>query len=160
MLNPEHLSAVARAINNCPFFKHMSMEILEIGNGFSVVAAQIQREHMNPFGGLHGGVYASVIDTAAYWSVYGDLPEENGLVTIDLNVDLLAPAGDGRILVKGKKIKTGKTLALAEAEMFDGKGKLLAHGSSKLMVTRNKQSMHDVVGYLKVAEMPVKFLED
>jgi hypothetical protein len=42
----------------------------------------IEKKHMNPFGGIPGGVYASAIDTAAYWSAYCDLPEEKGLVSI------------------------------------------------------------------------------
>jgi uncharacterized protein (TIGR00369 family) len=53
---------------------------------------------MNPFGGLHGGVYASAIDTAAYWSAYFDLPEENGLISIDIKVDFLAPVLDERVI--------------------------------------------------------------
>jgi uncharacterized protein (TIGR00369 family) len=159
-LNPEHLMAVINAINDCPFFKHMSMEVVEIGSGYSVVAAEIRRKHMNPFGGLHGGAYASVIDTAAYWSAYCDLPEENGLVSIDLKVDFLAPVIDGRIIIKGQRIKAGKTLYLAEAKMFDGNGSLLAHGTSKLMVTSNQQSINDVADYLGSGRLPKKFLEE
>jgi uncharacterized protein (TIGR00369 family) len=157
-LNPEHLKAVINTINDCPFFKHMSMAVVEIGSGYSVVAAEIRRKHMNPFGGLHGGAYASVIDTAAYWSAYCDLPEENGLVSIDLKVDFLAPVIDGRILIKGQRIKSGKAIYLAEAKMFDGNGRLLAHGTSKLMVTPNQQSIHNVVDYLGSGKLPKKFI--
>jgi hypothetical protein len=80
--NPAHLKAVISAINTGPFFKHLSIRVTEIGVGYSVVVMKIGKKHMNPFGGLHGGVYASAIDTAAYWSAYCDLPEQNGLVSI------------------------------------------------------------------------------
>ncbi len=70
---------------------------------------------MNPFGGLHGGVFSSVLDTAAYWSAYCDLQEDQGLVTIDLKVDLLAPAIGKTIIATGKRIKSGRTLVLTES---------------------------------------------
>ena len=134
------------------------MEVIEIGIGYSVVAAKIQKNHMNPFGGLHGGVYASAIDTAAYWSAYCDLPEKNGLVSIDIKVDFIAPVINGKILIKGQSIKAGKTIHLTEARMLDGNGKLLAHGTSKLMVTHNQQSINDVVEYMGSSKLPEKFI--
>jgi uncharacterized protein (TIGR00369 family) len=156
-LNPEHLKSVIIAINNAPFFKHLSMSVTEIGVGYSVVTLDIGTEHMNPFGGLHGGVYASAIDTAAYWSAYCELPEENGLITIDIKVDFLAPVSSNNIIINGCRIKSGKTLYLTEAKMSDRKGTLLAHGTSKLMVTRN-QSVVDLVKYIGSGKLPPKFL--
>ena len=158
-LNPEHLKAVISVINKGPFFKHMSMRVTELSVGFAVVVIEIGREHMNPFGGLHGGAIASAIDTAAYWSAYGDLPEENGLVSIDLKVDFLAPVSAERVVVNGQRIKSGKTICLAEAKMSDRNGKVLAHGTSKLMVTRNRQSIIDVVKYVGSSNLPHKFLK-
>lgn len=156
-LNPDHLKAVISIINDCPFFKHMSMKVTEIGLGYSVVAAKIRKNHMNPFGGLHGGVYASAIDTAAYWSAYCDLPEKSGLVSIDIKVDFIAPVTDGNIMIKGQSIKAGKTIHLTEAKMFDINGKLLAHGTSKLLVTHHQQSINDVVEYIGSSKLPQKF---
>ena len=65
-LNPDHLKSVIDIINKGPFFMHMSMRVTELGIGYSKVVAEIGEEHMNSFGALHGGVYTSVIDTAAY----------------------------------------------------------------------------------------------
>jgi uncharacterized protein (TIGR00369 family) len=159
-INPAHIRAVIKAINTGPFFKHLSIRVTEIGVGYSAVVMEIGKKHMNPFGGLHGGVYASVIDTAAYWSAYCDLPEENGLVSIDLKVDFLAPVLHNRVIINGQRIKSGKTIYLTEAKMCDRDGKVLAHGTSKLMVTRGKQSIQDVVAYVGSSKLPQKFLED
>jgi uncharacterized protein (TIGR00369 family) len=157
--NPEHLKAVIKAINNGPFFKHMSIKVTEIGVGYSVVVMGIGKKHMNPFGGLHGGVYASAIDTAAYWSAYCDLPEEDGLVSIDLKVDFLAPVPHEKVIINGQRIKSGKTIYLTEAKMCDRNGKVLAHGTSKLMVTKDKQSIKDVVDYVGSNKLPHKFIK-
>ena len=157
-LNPEHIKSVIEMINKGPFFMHIAMRVTELDVGYSKVVATISKKHMNPFGGLHGGVFSSVIDTAAYWSAYCDLKEDQGLVTIDLKVDLLAPVFDKTIIVTGKRIKSGKTLFLTEAQMFNENGKVLAHGTSKLMVTHNKQTIDDVVDYLSAEKLPNKFL--
>jgi len=106
-LNPKHLAAV---INQGPFFRHMSIQVTEIGWGISEVVTTIKEEHMNPFGSLHGGVYTSALDTAAYWAADCDLTEERGLVTIDIKVDLLAPILDQQVITKGARIKSGKTI--------------------------------------------------
>ena len=58
-LNPKHVEAVMTMINQGYYFKHLSMFVKDIGMGYSLVEVDIGDEHLNPFGGLHGGVYAS-----------------------------------------------------------------------------------------------------
>lgn len=159
-LNPEHLKSVIDMINKGPFFMHMSMRVTELGVGYSKVVAEIGKKHMNPFGAIHGGVYASVIDTAAYWSAYCDLPEEQGLVTIDLKVDFLSPVLDQKVIVNGKRVKAGKTIYLTEAQMINENGKVFAHGTSKLLVIHNKQTMNEVVDYVSAERLPSKFVKE
>lgn len=157
-LNPTHIKAVIDLINRGPFFKHLSMVVTELGLGYSKVELVINKQHMNPFGGLHGGVYASAIDTAAYWSAYCELPEESGLVSIDIKVDFLAPILGKKVLIEGKRIKSGKTIFLTEASMTDPSGKILAHGISKLMTTQNQQTIIDATKYLNKEKLPPKYL--
>ena len=160
-LNPSHVKAVLEVINQGPYFNLLSMPIKEIGMGHSLIELTIGRKHLNPFGALHGGVYASAIDTAAYWSVYGECEEGVGLITIDLKVDFLAPASTGVMTVKGRRIRRGKTMCLAEATAFDEKGKWLAHGTSKLLVLRDRdtQTMAEAFAAAGVGDLPPKFIE-
>src|SRR5512139_1970678 len=140
-LNPLHVEAVIEVINKGPFFRHLSMAVKELGIGYAVVELNISNEHLNPFGGLHGGVYASAIDTAAYWSVYCEVDEDAGLISIDLKVDYLATINTGKLITMGRSMKIGRTMCLAEATILDSDDKWLAHGSSKLMVTKDLQAM-------------------
>ncbi len=158
MLNPEHVKAVIDIINHGPYFRHLSMPVIDLGVGFSVVELSIGNEHLNPFGGLHGGVYASAIDTAAYWAVYCELDEGVGLISIDLKVDYLAPANSGKMIIKGHRIKMGKTMCLAEATAFDQNEKWLAHGISKMMVTQGHQTMKDAMDFVGDGHLPPKFI--
>lgn len=157
-LNPEHITAVLNAINQGPYFKHLSMPVKEMGAGYALVEVAVRKEHLNPFGGLHGGVYASVIDTAAYWAVYCELDERVGFISIDLKIDYLAPISSGMIITKGRSIKIGKSMCLAEATATDGNGKWLAHGTSKMLVTKGLQTIEDALGFTGTRAIPPKFI--
>jgi uncharacterized protein (TIGR00369 family) len=155
-LNPGHVEAVLRAMNEGPFFKHLSIVIKEIGISYSVVELEIGKEHLNPFGGVHGGVYASAIDTAAYWAVYCDVDENMGYTTLDVKVDYLAPASIGKMIVKGRGIKIGKTVCLSDATAFDQAGKCLAHGTSKLLLGEGLQTISGALEFMGAGRLPPK----
>jgi len=157
-LNPKHVEAVVDLINQGPFFKLLSIQVKDLGKGYSLVEIDVGNEHLNPFGGLHGGAYASVIDTAAYWSVYCELDENVGLTSLDLKVDFLAPANVGKMMVKGRSIKMGRTICLAEATAFDQQEKWLAHGVSKMMVLQGPQTIRDAADFIGRASLPPKFI--
>jgi len=157
-LNPKHVETVLKIINQSPYFKHLSMVVKEMGAGYATVELDIGKKHLNPFRGLHGGVYASAIDTAAYWAVYCELAEAAGFITVDLKVDYLAACNSGKLLVKGRSIKIGRTMCLAEATVFDQKDKQLAHGVSKLMVVQGLQTIKDAADLAGEKNLPPKFL--
>jgi uncharacterized protein (TIGR00369 family) len=157
-LNPAHVQAVIKAINEGPFFKHLSMPVKEMGIGCSMVELKIGNEHLNPFGGIHGGAYASVIDTAAYWAAYCELEEGVGLISIDLKIDYLAPISSGVITARGRSIKIGRTMCLAEATATDKNGKWLAHGTSKMMITKGLQTIEDAFRFTGLPALPPKFV--
>jgi uncharacterized protein (TIGR00369 family) len=157
-LNPDHVKAVIKAINQSPFFKHLSMSVKEMGVGYSIVELKVGNEHMNPFGGIHGGAYASVIDSAAYWAAYCEIDEKVGLISIDLKIDFLAPISKGLIITKGRSIKIGKSMCLSEATATDKKGKWLAHGTSKMMVTKGLQTIENALNFTGAETLPPKFI--
>ena len=109
-LNPRHIDAVLDVINHAPFLRHLSMVVKDIGPGYSLIELNMGNEHLNPFGAIHGGAYSSAIDTAAYWAFYCDMEENKGLISLDLNIDFLAPVNSGKLIIEGKRIKLGLSL--------------------------------------------------
>ncbi|SBW09834.1 Thioesterase superfamily protein [uncultured delta proteobacterium] len=158
-LNPAHIASLLELLNQSPYSRLLSMEITAMGPGHALVAAALGEKHRNTFGGLHGGVHASVIETAAYWALYCDLPEDAGMVTLDLAVTDLAPAKNGELRAEARRIKAGRTICLAEVTVTDATGKLLAHGTSKLMVTPGLQSVRQSVAAMGREPLPPKFLD-
>jgi uncharacterized protein (TIGR00369 family) len=133
-LNPDYLFAVRKFINNCPYFRLLSMNVLELSPGHALMEAVVEEKHLQAFGFVHGGALASIIDTAAFWSAFCDLDENTGITTVDLKLNYLAPVKEGKLIARGKRLKMGKTLGLGEAEILNGDGKLIAQGTSTLIV--------------------------
>ncbi|NPV93039.1 MAG: PaaI family thioesterase [Firmicutes bacterium] len=158
-LNPEHIKAVIELINQGPYFRLLSMEVKELDIGYARVEVDMEDKHLNPFGGIHGGVYSSLIDTAAYWAVYCEVEENAGLISLDLKVDNLSPVKDGRLVVEGRRIKAGRSVCLAEASVVDSHGRRLAHGTSKQMVTPGLQTINQAVEAMGYKPLPPKFID-
>ena len=158
-LNPEHIKALIELANQGPYIRLLSMEVKELSVGCARVEVELQDKHLNPFGAIHGGVYASLIDTAAYWAVYCDIEEDAGLISLDLKIDNLSPGKSGRLVVEGRRIKAGRSVCLAEAAVVDSDGKCLAHGTSKQMVTHGLQTVNQAVLAMGYKPLPPKFIE-
>ena len=137
-LNPAYLQQLYELVNTSPFPSHLPMRIVEVGAESARVELDIDQCHMQPFGIVHGGVIATLIDTATFWAGFGTIPEDAGLVNVDLKLNYLQTVTRGRLLALGRAIRTGRTISYCEAEVRSDDGSLIAHGSSTLMVLPGK----------------------
>jgi len=152
-LNPEYVKMICKKAEASPYFQLLSMKLLHFEIGACELKIEIQAaKHMQPFGRVHGGVLASIIDAAAFWAVFPEIDEDKGMTSVDLKINYLAPAISGVLLARGTRIKTGQTLSLGEAKVTDGSGKLLAYGTSTLIALPKSSFQADGVS------MPRKFL--
>jgi uncharacterized protein (TIGR00369 family) len=134
-INPQYVQMAMKEVNRCPYFQLLSMTLQEMGIGKCLVEIELQEKHLQPFGVVHGGVFSTIIDAATFWAVYPEVPEKTGMTSVDLKLNYLAPAtAPGKLFARGRRIKIGKTLGLGEAEVTDDKGRIVAHGTSTLMV--------------------------
>jgi len=133
-LNPDYLRAVLSTVNRCPYFQLISMSIVEIGEESSRLEICLGHQHLQPFGMVHGGVFSSLVDATAFWAVFPLLEEGQGLTTVEMKLNYLAPAVSGKMIGRGVCIKLGKTLALGQAEVSDEQGRILAHGTATMMI--------------------------
>ena len=133
--NPEYIEKVNQLVNRSPYFDLLSMEIAKVGVGFSELKIDIAKKHLQPFGFVHGGVYASIIDAAAFWALFYDIDDpDTGVTTVDLKLNYLAPTVSGQLIAIGRRIKMGRTLGYADVEVSDADGRILAHGSSTVIL--------------------------
>jgi uncharacterized protein (TIGR00369 family) len=152
-LNPEYLKTVLRQVNTSPYFTLLSMQIKDLDWGHSRLEVVVQEKHLQPFGNVHGGVFSSLIDAAAFWAVYTQVDDGVGMTTVEMKLNYLAPAAKGYMIAKGRGIRVGKTLCLGEASIENEGGLLLAHGTATMMILKDLRLQGE-------SDVPPKFLDE
>jgi uncharacterized protein (TIGR00369 family) len=101
--------------------------------------------HFNPIGSVHGGVFATLLDSAMGCAVHTVLPAGTRYTTLDISVKYLRPLGldSGPLRCEGLVVHHGARTALAEGRLFDGAGRLCAHATSTCMLFRLRQQRTD-----------------
>jgi uncharacterized protein (TIGR00369 family) len=118
-----------------PIATLLGFDLVEVHEGRVVFAAHPGQEHYNPIGMVHGGLAATLIDSATGCAVHTTLPAGTGYTTTDVQVRFVRPItrDTGRIDCVGQVVHRGRTLATAEARLTAG-DKLLAHGTASLLI--------------------------
>jgi len=113
-----------------PIAGTLSFWLTEIGDGVAVFEGEAGPHLLNPLGIVHGGWALTLIDSAAGCAAHTLLPAGVSYATIETKADFSRPLAKdaGRVLGRGRRIIS------CEARMVDAKGRLLAHGTSTLMV--------------------------
>ena len=116
----------------------MGMWITEVSEGRVVFAAEPAEYHYNPLGTVHGGVMATLLDSALGCVVQSMLPAGIGYTTVELKVNYLRPitVKTGTVYCEGKIIYVGGRIATAEGRLTDAEGKLYAHGTTTCLILR------------------------
>lgn len=129
---------LARELPAPPILSLVGFELASFGEG-RVVFTMVPGEHQyNPLGTVHGGVYATLLDSAMGCAVHTTLPAGVGYTSLDLDVKFLRPmtADTGEVSATGWVVNAGRRTALAQAELRDGADRLLATGSSSCLLLR------------------------
>jgi uncharacterized protein (TIGR00369 family) len=119
-----------------PIMKLMDVESVTAVFGSVTVKLRPQEFHYNPLGTVHGGVIATLLDTAAACSVHSTLPAGMGYTSMDLTTKFLRPVtvDSGLLTCTGTVLSQGRRTALAQAQLTDEEGRLLAHATSSCLI--------------------------
>ena len=103
----------------------------EVDEGRFALVVHPEPFHENPLGTVHGGVLATLLDTAASCAVHSTLPAGVGYTTTDLHVRFTGTVRPqtGPVRCEGRVLHKGRTTAMAEARLTDGADRLLAHAT-------------------------------
>ena len=134
----EMLRAMVRGELPAPPVMHTlgmgGFEVLEEGR--CVFTMRAQEFHYNPIGTVHGGVISTLLDSATGCAVHSTLPAGWGYTSLDLTTKFLRPVtvDSGLLRCEGSVINRGLTTALAQAQLFDQAGRLVAYASSSCLL--------------------------
>ena len=136
--NPEYIRELIHIVNTSPYPSHMAMRLVAIDIDMADIELETGHFHHQPYGIVHGGVLATLIDTATFWAAFMRIPEDAGFVNIDLKLNYFKPVINDRLRAEGRAIRSGKLISYSEARILTVNNELIAHGTSTLMTLPRK----------------------
>jgi uncharacterized protein (TIGR00369 family) len=85
-------------------------------------------------GGVHGGVYATLLDSAGWFTAAAAHEVDCWLATAEMSIHFLLPVEGSALQAKGRLIKTGKRQDVAEVHLYDGDGRLVGHATGTFII--------------------------
>ena len=127
---------IAGQIPAPPSARTLSFEIIEVGDGYVRYEGRPGPHLLNPLGVVHGGWALTLIDTVTACAVHSRLPAGVGYTTIETkaNFSRAIRPDTGPVRAEGKIVTLGRQIGTAEGWLKDGEGRVLAHGTSTIMI--------------------------
>jgi uncharacterized protein (TIGR00369 family) len=143
---PDPVARVQASFAKQGLMSHIGARLGRIAPGeVEIVLApspQVGQQH----GFVHAGAVAAIADSAAGYSALTLMPASAGVLTTEFKINLLAPAAGDRLVARGRVVKAGRTLTLAQAEVFaetGGGSKLVALLTATLMTIEGREGIGD-----------------
>jgi uncharacterized protein (TIGR00369 family) len=119
-----------------PIGQTLDFLMVHVEHGVAVFQGRPGVAHYNPMGTVHGGWFATLLDSAVGCAVHTTLAPGQGYTTAELKVNIVRPLTDRVPLVRaeGRVIHVGRRMATADGRLVDADGKLYAHASTTCFV--------------------------
>jgi uncharacterized protein (TIGR00369 family) len=117
---------------------------IHIETGLAVFQGRPQLRHYNPLGTVHGGWFATLLDSAVGCAVHSTLPAGKAYTTLELKLNIVRALTDAVPLVRaeGRLVHAGRQVATAEGRLVGPDGKLYAHATTTCLVFEQRPSAH------------------
>jgi uncharacterized protein (TIGR00369 family) len=114
----------------------LGYDVTEAVSGRVVITAEPNDTHLNPAGTVHGGFSATLLDSCMGLALLSTLEKGVGQTTLEFKISLVRPItpGTGLITAEGVVMSRGRRIGTAEGRITDGKGRLLAHGTTTCLI--------------------------
>jgi len=118
----------------------VGFRILEVEPGRAVFELEAGPQHANPMGTLHGGILCDLADAAMGIAYASTLSESESFTTLELKINFFKPVWNARLTATARVVKRGKTVGMAECDVVDASGSLVARASSTCMTLAGKMA--------------------
>jgi uncharacterized protein (TIGR00369 family) len=137
MSGKEHLQAIIDgALPPPPMAIAMSFKMVAVEDGAVSFLANPAAELLNPLGGVHGGWALTLIDTVAGCAAHSALPAGVSFASVETRTNFcrVIHPDTGQVRAEGRVVSRGRRFISAEGKIIDRKGRVLARGTSTVMV--------------------------
>ena len=120
----------------------LGYDVTEAASGRVVITAEPSDDHLNPAGTVHGGFSATLLDSCMGLAVQSTLEKGLGSTTLEFKISLVRPITPetGTIRAEGIVLSSGRRVGTAEGRITDGKGRLLAQGTTTCLIFENERA--------------------
>ena len=136
----DRFTAGFRGEGQVPVAKLVGFRPTAIDRGAAVFELAAGPQHANPMGTLHGGIICDVADAAMGTAYASMLDDEETFTTLEMKINFLRPFWNGTLVATARVVKAGRTIGLAECDVTDGDGRLVARAMSTCMTLRGEAS--------------------
>jgi len=114
----------------------LGYDVVDVESGRVVIAITPTGGHLNPWGTVHGGLAATILDTCMGLAIQSMLDKGIGSTTLEFKVSLVRAITEdtGEIRAEGKVLNCGRRIGTADGRVTDAKGRLLAHGTTTCLI--------------------------
>jgi len=119
-----------------PIGAPLNFALVEVGDGFAAFEGEPSEALLNPMGTVHGGWALTLIDSATACACLSQLPSGAAMTTVETKGNFSRPIlkDSGRVRCEGRVVARGRRIVSSEARVLDAAGRVLAHGTSTLMI--------------------------
>ena len=117
---------------------------IQVSQGRAEVIVPVRQDFFHAAGAVHGSVYFKALDDAAFFAV-NSLVQDVFVLTVSFNIYLIRPISEGEMKATGRTVHRSRRLFLAEAELFDAKGREIGRGSGTFI--RSTSPLSKEIGY-------------
>ena len=128
--NPAYAPRVHDSFARQPFMTHIGARITALAPGFCEITVEHRRELTQQHGFVHGGVLASIADSAAGYAAFSLMPAEATVLTVEYKLNIVRPGAGEAMIARGRVIKPRRTLFVVQADVYAKKD-----GAEELAVT-------------------------
>jgi uncharacterized protein (TIGR00369 family) len=137
-LAAEDLQKVKEDFENSSFWKFIGLQLKEMKEGYISLALPLQNDFINVRNSVHGGIYASILDTTMGMTARTAGFDE--VATLHLNIQYLKSVVDGMVYSESAIIHQSRNTLLVEGKLMDETGELLAHCTGTFKVSKGKSA--------------------
>ncbi|HEY8326683.1 MAG TPA: PaaI family thioesterase [Ktedonobacterales bacterium] len=119
----------------------IGFQLIARDNGRAVVLFNPTARHVNPMGTLHGGILCDIADAAMNAAYLTTLQEGETFTTLEMKINYLKPVWRSQLRAHGWVVKAGRTIGLAECDIYDEGGSLVARATSTCMTLRGEAAV-------------------
>jgi len=125
---------------NSAFYQLLNMKIEEVHDNYARLSIQVDKKHIQFLETVHGGVMASLADSAAAWAIYGSTNMEGTPVTVEMKINFLKPVKSGKLVAEARNIHRGSRIFVSDVEVKNGEGNLIAKSLVTYYMLKNRRT--------------------